>query len=172
MSLTDKILNSGLLIDKHTTEMLEKWGYLREGSSDKVNEDALKNATKGQLAKLADEIDVELDKELRRRETQLDLDKIRWPAVVDIYRVAADSDAVQSVALQVSCVMDKVGRYYFRIQEASPTWFVPGYIFKRSQRRQDDPSGVRIMIREMILEAQTLYVGDSPVCVQVTTSPA
>lgn len=164
MSLTEKVLVSGL-IDRHTAELLERWGYLPEGSSEKVNEGALADATRSQLRKLADDLEESLDKELRIRETRLDLDKLRWPTEVDIY----NRDFNAYVSLKVPAVMDRQGRYYFRIQDVSESWFVVGYHFKRMQRKKEDLSGLLHCVKEEILEVQVLYSGDHPVCVQVTT---
>lgn len=180
MSLTDKVLASGL-VDRHTVELMERWGYLSGGSADKVNEEALKNATREQLTKLAVELDNAVDHELRLRETRLDLEKIKWPTTVDIYREnivvtregGVTPEVVNLIPVAMTCpaVMDRQGRYYFRIDDVQQEWFVIGYFFKRQQREKGLTGGV-VFVREEVLEAQTLFVGDLPVCVQVTTRPA
>ena len=46
--VVEKVLASGL-VDKNTAKLMEIWGYLPDGASDKVKEDKLKNATKEQV---------------------------------------------------------------------------------------------------------------------------
>lgn len=164
MSLTDKVLKSGL-VDRHTAEMMERWGYLRPGSAEQVNENALKDATKAQLTKLAEELDDEIDAELRRRETRLDLDKLRWPVEVDL----VTSSGVH-VSMKTPAVVDRVGRYYFRMEDVDPEWFVPGYLLKRTQRVKTSSWETKLVVEE-VLEATVLYSGESAVCVQVTARP-
>jgi len=181
MGLTEKVLASGL-VDRHTVELMERWGYLPGGSVDKVNEEALKNATREQLTKLADEIDNAVDHELRLRETRLDLEKIKWPTSVEIYKPATrvkgedgvHPDVVDLVSVALACpaVMDRQGRYYFRTDDVQQDWFAPGFFFKRTQRDRSSTVGESIEVREEILESQTLFVGEKPVCVQVTTRSA
>jgi hypothetical protein len=156
--LKEKMLRSGI-IDKHTAILLEKYELIQEGESDKVPEgDPLKTATKDQLSSLVDELDNEIDKEARIRETMLDLDKIRWHTKVIVWentvKVTGDRP--------IDCVIDRQGRYYFRIQDVNEKWFVPG----RRLIREGFTN------HEMILEATPLYVGDQVVCVQVTTQAA
>ena len=155
--IVDKVLESGL-IDASTAALMEHFGYLAPGSSDKVQEDRLKTATKEELVKLADNLAVEVEKEHSLRETYLDLEKLRWPAGVCIYK--PDRTLVAS---GVSGVIDRMGRYYFRIQDVKPSWFVPGYFIERSVA-----SGQQL---ETIWQSQTLYIGDQGVCIQVSVEP-
>jgi len=154
-SLVEKVLSSGL-VDKGTAQLMELWGYLPEGSADKVDEDKLKNATHETLTKLANDLAVEVEKEHALRETYLDLERLRWPAAVDaIYKPMPGQP--EELASNLVSVVDRMGRYYFRIQDVKQEWFVPGYIL---HRKNND---------EKILQAQVLYVGDTGVCIQVTT---
>lgn len=160
--IIEKVLKSGL-VDKHMVEMMEKFGQLPPGSVDLVREDALKDATKNQLYKLAEEIGNEVDKERTLRETQLDLDKVRWPALVN----QITTDKGEALALQVPCVIDRMGRLYFRIQDVNEAWFVPGYTLTRTEL---DKTRVGYLneFKDQIIESSVLYADSTPVCVQVS----
>lgn len=179
----EKVLESGL-VDKSVAELMEKWGLLPQGAAELVDQakvDALKNATKETLFKLADDLATEVEKEHALRETYLDLERLRWPAVVDILRppsgeeqAAADSQGLNISARvlvgDVDAVMDRMGRYYFRIQDVEEDWFVPGYVFSRKIKSRKNPLAVEIRF-ETILQKQVLYTGEQKVCIQVTTEP-
>lgn len=153
--IVQKVLESGL-VDKATAQLMEQWGYLPDGAADKVDEDKLKNATQETLTKLANDLATEVEKEHALRETYLDLERIRWPAAIDaISKPMPGQNEV--IASNLISVVDRMGRYYFRLQDVDKEWFVPGYFLKRNG---DD---------EKILQAQVLYVGDQGVCMQVTT---
>lgn len=160
--LTKKVLESGL-IDKHMALMLERWKAIPDGASDLVNEDALKDATKEGLMKLGEELGDEVDKLRTLKETQLDLDKLRWPVEVD----AVMTNEGKSLALHISAVIDRMGRLYFRFQDVEKDWFVPGFFLDRTITSKEEV-GRLLQIREEILESTVLYTGDQPVCVQVT----
>ncbi len=162
-SITKKILTSGL-IDKHTALVLERWGQLPEGASDLVRENALKNATRLQLMQLAEEIGEEVDAEHRIKETSLDLDALRWPKMVKrIVRPAPGKSSTPSagsiVAFDLSAVVDRMGRFYFRAQDVDLEWFVPGYVLEH------DTAG-KLTVSE-ILEVTELFVGELVVAIQV-----
>lgn len=155
--IVEKVLASGL-VDKATAQLMEMWGYLPEGSVEKVNEDKLQNATKEELTKLANDLAVEVEKEHALRETYLDLERLKWPTkIIDIVRPDATGLGEQLLAVDLVALIDRMGRYYFRIQDVQQEWFVPGYMMRRA-------SGP-----EKILQAQVLYVGEQGVCMQVTT---
>jgi hypothetical protein len=162
--LVKKVLESGL-VDKNMAELMEKWGNLPEGAASLVKDDSLKNATKDQLMKLAEEIGTEVDKERTLKETQLDLDQIRWPTVVTIR-----TNNYEHVAWQVPAVIDRMGRLYFRIQDAKEEWFVPGYNIHR--KGVSPQNGYESPIYEVVTEKSVLYVGELPVCIQVTVVPS
>lgn len=151
--IVEKVLKSGL-VDKHTALVLERWGYLEEGASEKVNETALKDATQDQLMRLAEEIGDEVDKERTLRETMIDLDRLRWPTVVDVRAGARTINNLHAV-------IDRMGRFYFRIQDVNPEWFIPGEHLKRN-----DVAGAGW---ETIMEKTVLYIDQQPVCLQVST---
>lgn len=157
--LVEKMLNSGL-VDKATTKIMEQWGLLPDGSVDKTREDALKNATREHLLQLAEDLATEVEKTNSLRETSLELDKIRWPAEVSIM------DEAGGYKVQwLQCVVDRMGRYYFRIQDVDKSWFIPGFTLARKIA-----DGVMVThVREMITESQVLFVNDVEVCVQVST---
>lgn len=177
--LTEKVLKSGL-VDKHMAEMLEKWGNLPEGAADLVNDNALKDATREQLTKLGEELGDEVDKLRTLRETQLDLDKIRWPVSVTVI-----DDKGTYLVHDLAAVIDRMGRIYFRIQDVREEWLVPGYLFERLVINKDvppppassetptllNPYAHKKVIREQILEKSVLYTDNSPVCFQVSVHP-
>jgi len=153
--IVEKVLSSGL-VDKATAKMMEMWGYLPEGAADKVNEDKLKNATQETLTALANDLAIAVEQEHALRETYLDLERIKWPVSIDgIYQPMAGQPV--EVTGKLVAVVDRMGRYYFRIQDVKQEWFVPGYLLYIKGRS------------EKILQAQVLYVGSQGVCMQITT---
>lgn len=159
--LTEKMLSNGI-IDKATAELMEKMGLLAPGSAEKVNEDAMKNATLETLKKFTDDVHDLMEKDRVIRETRLDLERIRWPVVVDIHRVV---DGFEVVATMVEGVIDRTGRYYFRAQDVEADWFVAGYEIARHVSSKKPRSA------EVITEKTVLYVGDEAVCLQISTMP-
>ena len=158
--IVKKVLESGL-VDKHMAQLMEKWGYLPEGATELVKQDALKGATKDQLQALAEDIGNEVDKERTLKETQLDLDKLRWPTEVTLELED------QKHIYQVPAVIDRMGRLYFRIQDVKDVWFVPGNFLTREVPNLE--TGGRSVQKEQILEKDVLYVGEQAVCIQVST---
>lgn len=148
--LAEKILKSGL-IDKATASLMEKFGLLEEGASDTVNEDNLKNATREKLEEITETLAEEIEKQHALRETYLDLERLRWPAVVNVL----SGETVLHEA--VSAVVDRQGRYYFRFQDVDLEWFCPGRFL--SKVGNGSP--------ETIIESQVLYIEEKPVAVQV-----
>lgn len=155
----EKMLSSGL-VDKATAKIMEQWGLLPEGSVDKTKEDALKNATRDVLSQLADDLATEAEKASALRETSLDLDRLRWPATVRV-----SSDKGEYLVQDLQCVVDRMGRYYFRIQDVKNEWFVPGFILERRVAE----GNTLAFSPEMIVESQVLFINEVPVCVQVST---
>ena len=153
--IVEKMLSSGL-IDKATTRIMEQWGLLPDGSVDKTREDALKHATQAELMRLAEDLATEVEKAHVMKETSFDLDRLKWPVQVGI-------SSVGSAPKAASGVIDRLGRYYFRVQDVELEWFVPGYTLTRTDQMLDYAH------HEMITEAQFLYIGDEAVCVQVST---
>jgi hypothetical protein len=164
--IVTKVLESGL-VDKATAQLMELWGYLPEGSVDQVNEDRLKGATHDTLKTLANDLAVEVEKEHAIRETYLDLERIRWPVTIQgIYSPAIGQPNL--VVGLVPAVMDRMGRYYFRIQDVNEKWFVPGHLIQRYATSKDDGTKTDFL-SEKILHSQTLYIGEQGVCIQVST---
>jgi hypothetical protein len=165
--IVEQVLASGL-VDRSVAELMENWGYLEPGSADKTNENKLKNATVETLTKLASDLAVEVEKEHAIRETYLDLERIRWPAMISgIYEPAMGQP--KTIVGALSAVMDRMGRYYFRAQDVNEKWFVPGYILERYTANKTD--GIRSeLVRETIFQATVLFIGDQGVCIQVTTN--
>lgn len=163
--IVNKVLRSGL-IDKHTAELMEQYGMLDPGAAETVNEDALKDATQGQMKKLAEELAVEVEREHKIRETYLDLERIRWPVHVTI-------SSRERTIITLSGVMDRHGRYFFRFQDVDPNWFVPGYLVEKRNVLPDVSHDVYLIpSKEMIVEATPLYIDEKPVAFQVTTQAA
>lgn len=154
--IVEKVLQSGL-VDKATAQLMEMWGYLPEGSVEKVNEGKLENATKEQLTQLANDLAVEVEKEHALRETYLDLERLKWPTTIHSISKPVGDELMQNLASDLVALVDRMGRYYFRIQDVKQEWFVPGYFMRRA-------SG-----EEKILQSQVLYVGEQGVCLQVST---
>lgn len=153
--IQELILKSGL-IDKHTAKMLEIWGNLPEGASDLVREDALKDANKEHLLRLAETIEEAVERRNAVRETQLDLNRLHWPVTV---RLIVDSHGTE-IASDVPAVIDRMGRFFFRIQDVRTEWFVPGRFILRASR-----DGVQ---KEEITEVSELYTDDKVIAVQVS----
>jgi hypothetical protein len=158
--LTKKILESGL-VDETTAKLMERWGYLPEGSADLAvgKAEALERAsvekdTREVLTKMAERIGVEVDALRKTRETMLDLSHLRWPATVMI----KSTEGLMHVD-SIAALIDRMGRFYFRPQDVDLKWLVPGY------RILQFPS----MKEETILEVTEIYVGDSVAAVQVST---
>ena len=154
--LTKQILESGL-VDEATAALMEKWGTLPEGSTELTKNKDLESATREELMKLGQRLGDALDKERRLKETMLDLNQLRWPTSVNIF----DENASHEVARYVTCVIDRMGRFYFRPQDVKREWFVPGYVFCRTENTK--------MPAETILEVSELFVGDQVAAIQVST---
>jgi hypothetical protein len=168
--LTKKILESGL-VDEATARLMERWGNLPEGSAEltKNKPEHLQNATREELMKFAEDIGEEVDKQRRMRETMLDMDRLRFPVHVKIYKqhIITDDGAHMGktlVAGNVNGVIDRMGRYYFRFQDVRENWFVPGYVI---QKQESGEEKVTFSLEE-ITESQVLSAGESPVCIQVS----
>lgn len=162
-TFVDRILGSGL-IDKTTVRLMEQWGYLPEGSVEKVREEALKSATRETLIKMADSLDVLLEEEMlsRIKATNLDLRLLRWPDVVSIYRGDRTKENALSnrvlVAENITAMKDRFGRYYFPASDCKEVWFSPGFFVVRKNGKAEE-----------VMESQMLFLEDSPVCIQVST---
>jgi hypothetical protein len=172
--LTKKVLESGL-VDKATAELMERWGYLKPGSADAVKEDALKDATKSTLTKLAEDLGEEVEKQYHMRETYMDLERIRWPVNVDIIEwIKFHPEAKNSrryLSFNLRGVIDRMGRYYFRIQDVKEAWFTPGNTIVSDLPPSTDGAASERGKLETITESQILYVNEQPVCWQVSVKP-
>lgn len=162
--IVQKVLDSGI-IDRGTAKMLEIWGYLPDGISEGIDEGKLASATRETLLGVAEDLASEIDKEHHIRETHLDLERIKWPTEVSIF-YQGESAEPTVLAVKVAATMDRMGRYYFRIDDIKKEWFVPGFYFERSVA--GDAGRVEIR-RETVLESQPLFVNEQPICMQVTT---
>lgn len=159
--LTEKVLRSGL-IDKAMVELLEKSGSLPEGSTDKVKEDALKDASIGVLTRLADDMAVLMEREQKIRETYLDLKNLKWPAVIWI----GTSSGASRASGPFTAMMDGMGRYFIRFQDAKKEDFVIGAPVRRERGQEIVVDGPE----EILSECQVLYVDQKPVCYQLSVA--
>lgn len=167
--IVETILRSGL-VDKHTVEMMEKWGNLPEGAADLVQEDALKHATKAQITNLVEEIAELVESDKAIKETQLDLGSIRWPAFVKrIERPLEEGTGphelalrktVSTIARDIPAIIDRMGRLYFRTQDVHEEWLVPGYLIEREVRG--------VVVSEQINEVTPLFVDETCIAWQVS----
>jgi hypothetical protein len=163
--ITDKLLKSGL-IDQATASLMEKWGSLPAGSTELVREGVLERMTKRELESLAESIAVSVEREVKLKETQLDLDKMRWPVTAISIRGRPKGDPELPINSRrfikggLTAMVDRMGRYYFRIQDVKEEWFVPGSVMETPVE-----GGLKT---ETIADSQVLYVGDEKVCIQVS----
>lgn len=161
--LTEKILKSGL-VDKHMAQMMERWGNLPDGASELIPEnEPLKDATREQLSKLAEEIGDEVEKARTLKESQLDLDRLRWPT-----KVSVKNDQGDLIASEVSAVIDRMNRLYFRMEDVKEEWFVPGFTLWRTIPDKEIPGALKI-VQGQVLESTVLYIDDQPICLQVSS---
>lgn len=162
--ITQKVLDSGL-IDKGVAQMMEAWGFLPNGTAEKMDEEALRAKTTEEMKKAVEEVADILEREHVLRETYLDLNRLRWPVTVFVR-----NDKGQSTR-DIDGLVDRMGRYYFRIQDVNPEWFVPGYELVRKASPIEEGFGVKgvpMFLVDNILEKQILYIEDMPICVQVS----
>lgn len=164
--LSKKILESGL-VDEATARLMERWGVLEEGSADLAKEAMLKNRGREELIKFADAIEVELDKARKLRETNLDINQMKWPVHIRSIRGAENGSIIGRpyITGSLTAMIDRMGRYYFRPADVQMAWFVPGYAIERDVSAQ----GQRHNQTEIILEVSELYVGDQVAAIQVST---
>jgi len=154
--IINKVLRSGL-IDKHTAELMEKYGLLDPDTAGLVMGDHVTNLTKDQMQKLAEELALVVEREHKIKETYLDLERIRWPARVSV-ALDGQEEALPRKTSFIDCVMDRHGRYFFRYQDVDPSWFIPGRRLFRDG----------FATHEMVVEATPLFIEDKPVAIQVT----
>lgn len=163
--LIEKVLSSGL-VDAATAQMMEHFKMIPEGAAALANgaDTKLETATSESLRKLAEDLAIEVEREHKIRETALDLDRIRWPAILKIF-----DNADRCLATDVSAVRDRMGRYYFRLDDVKADWFVPGFVFRRYVSDHDIPGAIKAK-DETVLEASQLFVDELPVCWQVSVA--
>lgn len=170
-AIVEKVLKSGI-VDRGMVEMLEKWGNLPEGSTELLKNETLKNATRESLNKFAEELADEIATAHILRETNLDLDKLKWPTEVTIWGQGAGAwehlVGPEHTVYHIPAMADRMGRLYFRFQDIDEAWFVPGY--KLSRKVFDKTKELTIEETETILQADPLFVNDEKVAYQVTTT--
>jgi hypothetical protein len=166
--ITDKVLSSGL-VDKHTAELMERFGMLPEGSAARTVQESYIQRSREQMKKLAREFAELVDQEHALRETALDLNRLRWMVQVTVrdprVKIAEGIPSTGFVA-RVDGIIDRMGRYYFRPGDVQKEWFVPGYIIERDVC-QDGKSIVTK--HEVIAEMTELFAGEQVAAIQVST---
>lgn len=165
--VVEKVLKSGI-VDRGMVELLEKWGNLPEGASELLKNETLKDATKEQLTRFAEDLAEEVAKEHILRETDLDLDRLKWPTTVTILPKFEANPGPEQGVYHIPAMVDRMGRIYFRVQDVDETWFVPGYRITRKVFDKETKSATEY--HEKILEVQPLFLGESKIAVQVTTA--
>lgn len=155
--IVEKLLSSGI-VERGFVELMERWGNLPEGSSELLQNETLKNATKEHLTRFSEDLANEVANRYVLKETQFDLDRLRWPATIDVF-----SQEKNLQATKVDAVIDRMGRYFFRVQDIQEGWFVPGFFIRRVGTNHVNAPD------ELILEATPLYMGDDKIALQVTT---
>jgi hypothetical protein len=174
-TLTKTMLESGL-VDESMAELMEKWGTLPEGSIQYINNDSLKNATRQQMQELVEKIGDGVETHRQLRETYFDLDRLKWPAEVEIWRWSGTGPGQrQMLATRFTTVVDRLGRYYFQVADVDRhglSMFRPGlYLVYTVQKQQPEDGGfTAALARRMILESQFLYVGEARATLQVSTA--
>jgi hypothetical protein len=166
--IVEKVLASGL-VDEATARMMEHFKMIPDGSAElaKDKEAKLKSSTETELKKLAEDLATEVEKEHKIRETALDLERMKWPCVVDLIQ----TNGKDSVCVSIAAMSDRWGRYYFRVQDVKAEWLTPGYRLQKLVR--DLNAGDKMVaIQSPILEAQLLYIGDVAACWQVSVGDA
>lgn len=159
--IVEKVLKSGL-IDRSMAELMEKYQLLPEGAAEQVKE-----ATREQMAKVVAEVVELAEQDSIIKETRFDLERLRWPVSIKEIRGRPHDDPTlgpagnKFIAGKLVGVIDRMGRYFFRIQDVREEWFVPGFTLQREGKSYNEV--------EEILEVQKLYIDDQPVAVQVTT---
>lgn len=167
MNFKEEFLKSGLA-DRDMVRTLERWGYMEPGSSELVPEKTpLTEASKEQLLKFAERLEVLVDDQKRLKETHFNLDTLRWPVTLQVM----SADGIEQLTDPMDALIDRMGRYYFRAQDAKLEWFTPGLIIYRNQdvASRPSPKGGHHLRKEVILEAGPLYIGDEVAAIQVTT---
>lgn len=154
--LTKKILESGI-VDEATAAMMERWGVLEEGASELAKKATLKDATREELIKFAEEVGEEVEKERKLKETMFDLNQLRWPVAICF----GEHPGEPLTSGPIQALIDRMGRYYFRPQDMKSGWLVPGRFIVRNVEGAFSK-------RETILEVSELFIGDQVAAIQVS----
>lgn len=163
--LTKELLQSGL-IDESMVAMMERWGTLPEGSTQYVNNDALKEVTRAELTQLTERIATEVEKRRLLKETNLDLNRLKWPVNVYIsdtsVRLRKDDwmAYLKAAHPRFTAMRDRMGRYFFRPDDLriTHTKVVPGHFLINVDTGDE----------EVVAEISELFVGDQVAAIQVS----
>lgn len=172
MSKLREILIRSGVVDRNMVQLFEQWGTLPPGSSEEVVERA-KAATRTQMETFAEEVAEEVEKDLEIRETQLDLDQLRWPVYISIYPDLPRVGGSSAIASKIPALRDLMGDYYFRTADLrNNDWLTPGYYLLVDENVSKTPDPKKELFTEQLQESKTLYSGETPVAVRVTTDKA
>ncbi len=164
--IVETVLKSGL-IDRSMASLMEHFGMLPEGSAEQTNEGALEGAGREKLLKVAEDIASAIEREHQVRETALDLERMRWPAIVGLAVRRTDDygDVEQAdyrfLLTDLPAAVDRMGRYFFRVKDIpDDKCLVPGNAIIKKVNGKN--------VAELILQSQQLFLGENPVCWQVS----
>ena len=159
------LIKTGVL-DKANLRLFQHWELIPVGAEKLAPaDDPRLKASKETLINLAETIGTAYDKERTRRETYLDLSRLRWPVEVRIFR--SENDAV---GVTVHPLTDHLGRLYFHMSSVKKEWLIPGMELRRTVEDLDNP-GLRKQVVEQIHQVTILAIGNDPICIQVSTVP-
>lgn len=111
--ISKKVLESGL-IDKNAIQLLERWGNLPAGTSERIRSDV----TKEQLKKFSEELSALIEAEPILRETDLSLQY-----VTEQRRIAIGTEEGIQVLM---CGISKMGNLLFKPQSVRRSWLTVG----------------------------------------------
>lgn len=157
------------MLDKNALKLFQHWNILPAGAEKLAPEnDPRLGAMKADLVALSEVIGTAYDKERNRRETYLDLSRLRWPVKI---AVKLESGFYRSV----SALTDHLGRLFIHTNAAKKEWFIPGAILRREVIDLTyEGVGEAVLHKyseEQIHQVSTLSIGEAPVCFQVSTIP-
>lgn len=154
--LVKKILTSGL-VDKHTAQLMEKWGTLESGSADLVNKELKKMSDKA-LIDFAEELGELVEKERAKvQETKLSIN-VGDPTLVTWTKLHLENGASYKVSRNrvLAVFKDEAGNFVFPPTEKP--FVSEGSVF------METTSGTTHEVKELV----PLYTGDHLYGIQVT----
>jgi len=157
--IVEKILKAGL-VDKHTTQLMEKWGQIDRGASDLVGADDLKKASEESLTQFAEEVEMLIEKDREElRETRLAIQVgepmlVEWTSKI-IGAPSFSGDIHMNHNHKIVVFKDNAGNFIFPLLEKNSIY--PGAAFQTKDGE-----------RWEILDSSVLYIGEQPYAIQVS----